>query len=121
MPGAGRGDEARTWLACALMKELDAFAGRRADVTVIDFDAACEDPSHVLARASEAAGLRWDPASATMIAALNRPGEAWDVDRDTARVPGQWRRRLDPGEVAEIEAGLDRYGADAPRTRDDRT
>jgi len=105
---AGR-DRAITWLAAGLMSELSAFAGRRRDVLVVDFDEACAAPRRVLAAVALKLGLRWGPRADAVLAARNRPGSGWDTTREAAQVPGSWRRRLDPVVVNGIDAELSRF------------
>jgi hypothetical protein len=103
------------WLAGALMAELAGFGARSPDVTVLDFDAACADPLCVLSAVAQSLGLQWGAESEATLRAIDRPGEGWDVARETARVPGAWRRRLEAAEVAEIEKGLSRFGLGGER------
>jgi hypothetical protein len=91
------------------MSELWSFAARSPDVTVLDFDAACMDPVPALSAAAKRVGLAWTGESETMIRTLDRPGTGWQVARQSARVPGAWRRDLPAAEVAEIELGLNRF------------
>jgi hypothetical protein len=102
--------EALTWLAGGLIAVLDQFAARPG-VATLDFDAACADPPRLLAQAARQLGLEWGPGCETALAAADRPGEGWTVARETASVPGAWRRRLDPEAVAAIEQGLSRLDA----------
>jgi len=109
-PGPTQSD-GLTWLVGALMSELWSFAARSPEVTVLDFDAACADPVPVLSGAAKQVGLAWTEESEAMLAALDRPGTGWQVARESARVPGAWRRDLPAAEVAEIELGLSRFEA----------
>jgi Sulfotransferase family len=110
-------DRAVTWLAAGLMSELRAFAARREDAVVIDFDEACGAPRRTLAAAAKRLGLRWSSESERVLAARNRPGTGWDTTREAAHVPGGWRRRVGPAVATDLDTMLSRFELLSPHAR----
>jgi hypothetical protein len=54
-------------------------------------------------------GLRWGEAAGAALAASDRPGSGYAIEREAASLPDVWRSRLTAGQAAEIAAVLSAF------------
>src|SRR6476619_2267651 len=72
---------------------------------VVDHEAMCADPIGRFRALADALGLDWSTQNDAALAASNRPGTGYELNRVQTDLPGAWRRRLSP-EDARTAAGI---------------
>jgi hypothetical protein len=100
--------EKAAWQFALLANALVSEAGVRR-LPVIDHEELLVDPPSALASLAGQLGLRWTDAAEDWVAASNRPGEGYELNRRVATERGRWRSRLVPEDVSVIAGVLERF------------
>ncbi|HXY94083.1 MAG TPA: hypothetical protein VEP49_16510, partial [Acidimicrobiia bacterium] len=98
-PVAGDRVACMAWRVGYLTSALDAYVAAHRDVVVVDHEDLCRAPVDGFRDLAVALGLEWTAVSDRFLAAHDRPGVGFTMDRVAADQPGKWRARLLPAEA----------------------
>ncbi len=91
-------------LANALVSEA-----RGRSLPVVDHEELLADPTRGLAQLAGRLGLRWTDAAEDWVAASDRPGEGYELNRPLAAERGRWQTRLAPEELTVVADVVERF------------
>ncbi|MGH9017657.1 MAG: hypothetical protein ACRDY1_07915, partial [Acidimicrobiales bacterium] len=92
-PGPDRLERA-VWHVGLFTAALEEAASHHPEWTVCVHEDLCVDPPSRFAALFDAVGLRWTPSSEAALAAGDRPGDGFSLQRRAADAAGAWRGRL---------------------------
>lgn len=87
---------ATAWAVGVQMSALSDARRANSEFHVVDHEELCRDPIATFGALASALGLDWTAESEAALAASNRPGTGYELNRVAADLPDAWRRRLSP-------------------------
>jgi len=98
------------WVVGLLMSGIEQALHDHPHLVVADHEIICRDPSSEVRHVARQVGLVWTDAAEEFVRASNSPGVGYTTTRVAATLPGSWRDRLEPDEIAEAREVLARFG-----------
>lgn len=92
-----------------LTTALEAAAARNPGWLVRTHEQLCHDPEQEFKKLYADLGLTWGEAVATFLAGNDRPGEGFFTQRVAADLPDNWKRRLTPHQVDDMQRVLAQF------------
>jgi hypothetical protein len=110
-PGPGRPEtyvDKAAWQFALLANALVSAASSRS-LPIVDHEDLLADPAGNLAGLAERLGLRWTAAAQDWVAASDRPGEGYELNRRISDLRGRWQTRLAPDDLAVVADVIERF------------
>jgi hypothetical protein len=94
------------WFLALLELELEDTVRAHPEWHVVRHEDVASHPAARFPELAARLGLRWGHAAAAALAASDRPGSGYAIEREAASLPDVWRSRLTAAQAAEIAAVL---------------
>jgi Sulfotransferase family len=106
VPAGGSRLARLTWLLALLARALDETARAHPEWHVARHEEVAARPAERFRELAGGLGLRWGAAADEALAASDRPGSGYAIEREASSLPEVWRTRLDDDQVEEITSVL---------------
>jgi hypothetical protein len=106
LPADGSPVARLAWFLALLTLSLEATAQAHPEWHVVLHEDLCARPADHFRALAARLGLSWSAATEAVLAATDRPGSGFAIERVASSLPDAWRSRLTRGQVAEIAAVL---------------
>ncbi len=97
------------WQVGVLLTSLEKAAGHHPDWVVRTHEQLCRDPAQEFHQLYTELGLEWNGQAESFIVDNDRPGKGFRTRRVSADLPGDWKRRLTPHQIAEMQRVLAQF------------
>ena len=101
--------EQMIWRIGVMLTALEQAAGRHPEWVVRTHEQLCRDPNDEFRRLYADLDLQWTEAAAACLVENDRPGRGFRTRRLAAELPDNWKQRLTPHQVAEMQRVLARF------------